>query len=142
MKREYFIYNNKQYNKGTVVILRRFDPYSRKVCNTKATFISYNTDTKEYIFEIYNSECKYTEGDFRNSICEIYNPNKRMINMNNSGHTFSDELSIDSLCIAWIWYVFIMAVGFIFYARIGIWILSSMIFFNYRTKKLKEAGYR
>ena len=82
---------------------------------------------------------------FNDSFVRIYDPNARYGNakiQSQKSHTFSDELNIDGLLIAWIWYVFIMVVGSIFYDRIGIWIITSVIFFSYRNKKLKEAGYK
>ncbi len=60
----------------------------------------------------------------------------------NKKRTFKDELSIDGLLLAWIWYVLIMGVAVIFNDRIGIWALASIIFFDYRNKKLKDAGYK
>jgi hypothetical protein len=56
--------------------------------------------------------------------------------------TLKDELNIDGLLIAWIWYIFIMVIGTIFKGNIAIWIFTSIIFFNYRNKKLREAGYK
>ena len=57
-------------------------------------------------------------------------------------YTFFDELNIDGLFLAWMWYIFIMAIATIFYARIGIWLFASVIFFSYRNNKLKEEGYK
>lgn len=145
MKQNYFVHNNKRYESGTIIILSRFDYISRRVCDTKVKFLCHDTETKEYIVEIYGKEYTYTEKFFYDNIIEIYDPNKPIVNTqaaNAKTRTFSDELNIDGLFIAWMWYVFIMAVGVIFYDRIGIWILASIIFFRYRNKKLKEAGYK
>lgn len=145
MKQNYFVYNDKRYEEGTIIILSRFDIYSKMVCDTKAKFLYYDTETNEYIVEIYGKEYKYDIKYFNNSFVRIYDPNVRYTNVKNQqekSYSFSDELNIDSLLIAWIWYVFIMVVGIIFYERIGIWILASIIFFSYRNKKLKEAGYK
>lgn len=145
MKQNYFVHNGNRYDSGTIVILSRFDIYSRRVCDTKAKFLYYDTETNEYFIEIYGKEYKYDATYFDNSFVRIYNPSVRCVNSSKQQektHTFADELNIDGLLIAWIWYVFIMAVGVIFYDRIGIWIFASIIFFNYRNKKLKEAGYK
>ena len=56
--------------------------------------------------------------------------------------TFKDELNIDGMFIAWLWYVFIMLIATIFKDNIIIWTLTSLIFFHYRKTKLKEAGYQ
>lgn len=145
MKRNYFVYNNKRYEAGTIIILSRFDIYSKRVCDTKARFLSYDTETHEYIVEIYGKEYKYDAKYFNNNFVGIYNSNIRhtsVKNQHSKEHSFCDEFNIDGLLIAWFWYIFIMAVATIFYDRIGIWILASFVFFNYRKKKLKEAGYK
>ncbi len=146
MKQNYFVYNDKRYDTGTMIILSRFDIYSRRVCNTKAKFLWYDAELKRYSVEIYGKEYIYEKESFNKDFLGIYEPNKTtaatQTSANNKAYTFSDELNIDGLLIAWIWYVFIMAVAVIFYDRIGIWILASIIFFNYRNKKLKEAGYK
>ncbi len=146
MKQNYFVYNDVRYDTGTIVILSRFNVYSRKVCDTKAKFLWYDAELKRYSVEIYGKEYIYKEDDFNKNFIGIYETNKTTSIMQREikqkTHTFSDELNIDGLLIAWIWYVFIMAVAVIFYARIWIWILASIVFFNYRCKKLKEAGYK
>ena len=145
MKQNYFFYNNHRYDKGTTVILSRFDIYAKRVCDTKVKFLYYDTETNEYIIEIYGKEYKYDEKYFNDNFIGIYDPNSNNVSVqkqSEKSYTFSDELNIDGLLIAWAWYIFIMAVGIIFYDRIGIWVLASVIFFNYRNKKLKEAGYK
>lgn len=146
MKQNYFVYNDNRYDTGTIIILSRFDIYSKRVRNTKAKFLWYDAELKMYGVEIYGKEYIYEEKSFNKDFLGIYEPNKTteitQMLTNNKVYTFSDELNIDGLLIAWIWYVFIMVVAVIFYARIGIWILASVIFFDYRNKKLKEAGYK
>lgn len=141
MKQNYFVYKDRQYNAGDLVPFRFFDCRVGKSYETKVKFLYYNTETKEYFVEVYGKEYSYAENIFYKNMCGTTSPRAPAASSNNQ-HTFSDELNIDGLLIAWIWYVFIMAVGVIFYDRIGIWILTSIIFFNYRNKKLKEAGYK
>ena len=145
MKQKYFIYDGKRYNSGTIVVIKWCNNITHTVINASATFIDYDTENKEYTVEIYGNKHVYTEDNFLKVFCYIVDDNV-VSNRNTSHvseqHTFTDELNIDGLFIAWIWYVFIMAVGVIFYDRIAIWILASIIFFNYRKKKLKEAGYK
>lgn len=139
MKQDYFVYNDRRYNAGDLIPFMFFDGKVGRSYRTQVKFLYYNTDTKEYFIEVYRKEYSYTENIFYRNICNPVVP--RAPDVNNK-FTFSDELNIDGLLIAWIWYVFIMVVGTIFYDRIGIWILSSIVFFNYRNKKLKEAGYK
>ena len=146
MRQNYFVYNDKRYYAGTIIILSRCDIYSRRVCDTKAKFLWYDSELKKYSVEIYGKEYIYDKESFNEDFIRIDEPKKTVTTMQGEikakSHTFSDELNIDGLLIAWIWYIFIMMVGIIFYARIGIWILASIIFFEYRDKKLKEVGYK
>lgn len=141
MKQKYFIYNEVQYNEGDNILINFFDYRVCKTCRVNAKFLYYNTETREYHVEIYGKEYTYVENHFYKSLCTV-KPRAPTVIVNNKKYTFSDELNIDCLLFAWIWYVFIMTVGVIFYDRIVIWIFASIIFFNYRNKKLKEAGYK
>lgn len=146
MKQNYFDYNGIRYQSGTFILLSRFDYMAHKVVDTKAKFLWYDTDTKKYGVEIYGVEYDYEVESFKSNFKGLYDPNywkpKKIQPKVQESHTFSDEMNIDGLAIAWVWYIFIMCVGVLFYDRIGIWILASIIFFNYRKKKLKEAGYK
>ena len=145
MRQNYFVYNGKRYNFGTIVVIKWCSNITHTVINARATFIDYNTESKEYTVEIYGNKYVYTEDKFFKVLCYVVDDDveiNKNIRREPKSHTFTDELNIDGLLIAWIWYIFIMAVGVIFYDRIGIWILTSVIFFNYRNKKLKEAGYK
>lgn len=142
MKEKYFVYKGKKYNSGTTIIIWWTCTFARTVIRTNATFIEHDADNERYIVEIYGKNYTYSEDHFYRVLCTVVDNNKVNVSKAPKEHTFSDELSIDGLLIAWIWYIFIMAVGIIFYDRIAIWILASVIFFNYRKKKLKEAGYK
>lgn len=140
----YFIYNGKVYNSGTIVVIRWCNSMTRSVLNTKAKFICCNPGSKEYILEVYGERYTYTEDSFYKVLCYIEDTNHYM---NNTQHkvenrTLTDELNIDGLFFAWIWYILIMLIAVVFHARIGIWIFASIVFFNYRSNKLKEAGYK
>ena len=62
--------------------------------------------------------------------------------MENSQLTFAQELNIDGMAIAWLWYVVLMGVTFIFNGFYLYWIFISFCFFLYRYGKLKEEGYK
>lgn len=141
MKQNYFVHNGRQYNAGDLIPFRFFDCRVGKSYETQVKFLYYNTETEEYIVEVYGKEYSYKENLFYKNMYNIASPRAPAVNVNDQ-HTFSDELNIDGLLISWIWYVFIMVVGVIFHDRIGIWILASVVFFNYRKRKLKEVGYK
>lgn len=142
MKREYFVHNGVQYNKGTIIIIQWPSIYARCLCDEKATFLYYDTDTCEYIIEIFGKTYNYSKESFERDFKGVYGQNKAAIMPTYTKYTFSDELNIDGLMIAWIWYVFIMIVATIFHDRVGLWVLASIVFFTYRNNKLKEAGYK
>ena len=145
MKQNYFTYKGKKYNSGTIVVIKWCNNITYTVSNTRATFIDYDTENEEYTVEIYGNKYSYAEDRFFKVLCYVVDADvaiNRDIRREPKSHTFTDELNIDGLLVAWLWYIFIMAVGVIFYDRIGIWILASVIFINYRKKKLKEAGYK
>lgn len=145
MRQNYFVYNGKRYNSGTIIVIKWCNNITRTVLNTRATFIDYNTERKEYTVEVYGNKYVYTEDKFLKVLCNVVDADDKIngnIQSEQKRYTFTDELNIDGLLIAWIWYIFIMVVGIIFHDRIGIWILTSVIFFNYRDKKLKEVGYK
>lgn len=145
MKQEYFIYNGNSYPSGTVVYLQIVSVQARCVYNEKATFLYYDTDVEEYVFEIWGQKRTYSKEFAERNIKGIYDSNKTT-SLDSKQHpnecTFSDELNIDGLFIAWIWYIFIMVIATLFYDRIAIWIFASIMFFLYRNRKLKEAGYK
>ncbi len=46
------------------------------------------------------------------------------------------------LIVWWVIYILVMFVGSIFYIRLFIWAIASIIFFGCRNEKLKEYGYK
>lgn len=144
MIQEYFIYNGKRYLAGTLIYVKWVNHLTCTLCKTLATFCSYNPDNKTYIFEIDGYKYTYSEKDFYDILCGIYGEtSSNLISYPRIKQlTFEKELAINGLLIAWIWYIFIMAVAIIFKDCIGIWIIASIVFFTYRNKKLKEAGYK
>lgn len=143
MRQNYMIYKGKRYNSGdTIHILWHMYGYRNTYKHT-GVFLDYDKEKDEYRFVVdgitynFNKICFYkimqdqTE-DFQIANCE--HPKQTKI-------TFKDELNIDGLLPAWLWYIFIMSVAVIFKDCVGIWILTSVIFFYYRNKKIREAGW-
>lgn len=142
MKQDYIIYNGKTYHSGDTIHILWYTNGYKNVHNYTGVFLDCDEEKDEYRFTVdgqlycFNKVCFFRI--IRNSsITEIHfvKPPPREA-------TLKDELNIDGLLIAWVWYIFVMAIGVIFKDAIGIWILASIIFFNYRNKKLREAGFK
>ena len=152
MKQCYFVHNGKSYYCGTAIIIKTQDHISGKMINTTATFMCFNTDKNCMVFKVKNCVNTCPKGYFDRIFVGIgdyvvgkeeYYHKIDISKMDaNQKHKFSDELRIDGMMLAWTWYIVIMLAAVIFYARIGIWSLSSIIFICYRNKKLKEAGFK
>ena len=150
MKQNYFVYNGKKYGTGTIFRIKELEKiYPYKRVEQSAVFISYDPETDRYMFQVGDSK-NNSPGEFfwRDFVCVTEDVNvdiKQKYQANEikaNNHTFMDELNIDGMLIAWMWYIFIIAVAVIFNERIGIWIFASIVFFRYRNKKLKERGYK
>ena len=145
MKQNYFVYNNVTYPSGTIIIVNKFNNVSGVNKQDEMTFCYHTTDNDLYVCKIKNACYNYKSEQFYNMIvcvtdkvdAEYVNWLMQRQNLNNKSPTFSDELAIDGMFIAWMWYVFIMVTAIIFKDRIAIWIFSSIIFFNYRKNKIK-----
>ena len=150
MTQDYFVYNGEQYKQNTVIVVKWFCCTTRSLCDVKAKFIEHDTDKNEYIIEISGKRYAYKEEIFYKIIQTVYDENgcpiRNYKTQNNEfgyrRYSFVNELNIEGVLNAWMIYVLIMAVGTIFYDRILIWVFTSIIFFIYRNKKLKEAGYK
>lgn len=145
MRQDFFICNDTKYSSGTMIRINHLNCITYKLNIVEAKFISYDTCTDEYEIEIDNDIFKYESKRFYRLLCGIVGNNINngtFVCQDKSKLTFSKELEIDGLFLAWIWYIFIMLVAIIFKDVILIWILASYIFFDYRKNKLKEAGYK
>lgn len=144
MKQNYVVYKGKRYNSGDTIDILWHTCGSLNSYKHTGTFIDCDEEKDEYRFSVdgitynFNKVCFY-----QIMYNKTANNNTQPIVSNTSNKpTFKDELKIDSLLIAWIWYVFIMALAVIFKDCVLIWVLASVIFFSYRNKKIREAGYK
>ena len=135
----YFIYNNNKYAYGTIILLKRFDYILNDHYPYEATFCFHVVDKDQYVCKIKNMYCYYTSTEFYNKLIEVTNKtdDEYISFINKRFNVRKKELSNDGMLIAWIWYVFIMAIAIIFKDMVSIWILASIIFFSYRKNKLK-----
>lgn len=146
MKRNYFIHNGIKYYSGTTIRVLQHEQYSGRQYEDTATFIEHDVSYNRMIFKIRDLTYNYPYDVFEKIFVDVINGKTEIVYDNHTvmykKHTFYDELNVDGLFIAWFWYIFIMAISTIFYGRVGWWILTSVVFFNYRNQKLKEAGYK
>jgi hypothetical protein len=147
MKQSYFIYKGDKYYSGTTIEINKYDPIFNKNNKINAIF-SHITGDNKYVVKVNNNVFVYTENDFFKILISVINKIEakndtyEILNAKDKKHKFADELNIEGMPIAWIWYIFIIAIGTIFNGRIGIWIIASIIFFNYRNKKIRKAGIK
>lgn len=153
MKQNYFIYYGKSYGSGTTIVVKYYDHIAKITYETEAIFLYYDPKLNAYAFKFKNKDYIniYPGKAFYDIIVSVLE-NKIDSNYINyiqscpeisaKKWTLKKELSIDSLLIAWVWYLFIMAIGTIFKGNVLIWIFASLIFFSYRNTKLKERGFK
>lgn len=149
MKKYYVVYKGKRYNSGdTINIIRYIDQYGNIYANPRhetGIFLDCDEEKDEYRFLVDGNICCLNKSCFFRAMCDKKIPEEGTLHSTNKVSkkmTFKDELKIEGLFIAWIWYIFIMLILIIFNERIIGWIGASVIFFNYRDKKLKEAMYK
>lgn len=145
MKQNYFVYNNKAYYSGTIVVMSGFDCVMQTNKQTEMTFCYYLSEYNTYVCKTNNAYFNYKSNNFYAKLLSVTNKTDvEYVNfcllqekLKNKPMTFVDELNIDGMFIAWIWYVLIMGAAVIFKDMLSIWICASIIFFSYRAKKLK-----
>lgn len=150
MEQNYFIYNGRRYGAGTTIKVKNYNYTGNKDCEQEAIFD--RVVNNKFVIRIGDKRYVYPKDMFYKILLEVDENidsqySNKMETYQSSQNVnkkikLTDEFKIDGLFIAWVWYIFIMAVATIFYSRIGIWILASIVFFSYRNKKLREAGYK
>lgn len=149
MRVHYLEYNGKQYEYGTIVKLKGV--YSQYV---EGVFFVCDPEEDYYMFAFKDDKCKdgyhyfsYTKKRLKENLIEVtdridtryvqWNPIREV-----EPPTFKDELAIDGMFLAWVWYVFLMGITLIFNGFPIYWAVISFCFFIYRHGKLKEEGYK
>ena len=142
MKQDYLIYKGKKYNSGDIMDILWYTCGYQIARDYKGIFIDCDEEKNEYRFMVDGKIYCFNKTCFYRIIKDntIVNKNENCIKIIPEKNIFKDELNIDGMLIAWIWYIFIMAVLTIFNNRILGWISASIIFFSYRHNKLKQGG--
>ena len=156
MTEYYFYFKGIRYNEGDYVKLKFYNHEVRFICckkNTEKPIYTvsrsvapadrYTCNTTSYSEKIFFENLEYArKTEPTKPTKEQLERAERVVEKYLNGPTFKEEMSINGLGLAWIWYIFIMMIGTIFNARFLIWIVASLVFFNYRSQKLKEAGWK
>jgi len=132
MMRNYFDVNGQRYYTGTVFVANDMGN------QVEATFISYDIEHSLYIYKI--KDCIWRSGDkiFWRKFVTVTNKKNDKVHMPVT--KTRKDFEIDGLFIGWMWYIFLMLVSVIFKDVIGLWALISIVFFSWRSKKIKEEG--
>lgn len=132
MKQNYFVVNGKKYYTGTIFII---DDMGEE---TEASFICYDAEESRCYYKINERICNVSYKTFRRIFIAVTH------GINDKTHMPTvkkmKDSDINGLFIGWVWYIFLMAISVIFKDVIGLWILISIIFFSWRSKKIKEEG--
>ena len=145
MKQNYFIHDGTKYETGTLIVINYFSYIAGRCYDETGKFLYYDTEEQQYYVEIIGKPYSFSEESFRKSFRRIRGEivyHSVHVDKTPPKRTFSDELKIRDLKIAWVLYVFAMLISVVFYDRLLAWALVSIIFFTYRHKKLKEYGYK
>ena len=149
MRQYCFNYEGRQYNIGTVVIIKSSDCCGHP-CQKEASFLYHDVEQKRFVFKIEDVKYYYLEKHLQDKIINItdkvdqkaIDEVNQIIARENRTPTLQDEFNIDGLFIAWMWYIIIMLVSIIFKDRVLAWVGVSIVFFNYRKEKLRKAGFK
>ena len=90
-----------------------------------------------FFFKINNKTCRMTERVFKNSFVRVTD---KVVCHNIPTEQQRKDCDIDGMFLGWVWYIFLMAVSIIFKSAILLWVIISVVFFNWRAKKIKKEG--
>jgi hypothetical protein len=131
-RENYIIVNGAKYYTGTVFVIN----FNNKI--QEAAFVCSVPKTNRILCKLADTRWWINTDDFRKRIIDITNKVDQSVHMPVT-KTMKDS-EIDGLFIGWLWYIFLMTISTLFYDRIGLWIFISVVFFNWRAKKIKEEG--
>ena len=134
----YFCFHGKSYSKGTIVKIAehhkdKFGFYSYVI------FDSHDTTNNTYCFKsLYNAWDIFRISEDQLNICIEAVEANSICNQDDVDSTVNPKY-IEGIISAWIWYIVAMISG-LFLQNIsnviGVWVIASVIFFNWRRKKI------
>ena len=128
----YFDMNDKRYYTGTIFEVK--DNGKRK----KATFVCYDQEHQKYVYVVQGCRHHVDANNFYKRFLCVTNEVNTNIQMPVQRKT--SEFEIDGLFFGWMWYICLMALSCIFYYQILWWIFITVVFFKWRSKKIKKEG--
>ena len=132
MRRNYLIVDEEKYYTGAVFIINHLGK------QVEASFVYYDTERARYMYTI--NGCRYIspESIFKNNFVAVTNKIDNKVS-EPTIRTKRDR-DINGLPLGWVWYIFLMLISVIFKDVIFLWVMISIVFFNWRAKKIKEEG--
>lgn len=138
----YFLNNDKKFYTGTCVVVR----HGGDKCD--ATFIcaikpveGNNIKEPRYVFQLkgpkYHYQLTLRMEDLRERLITVYTDVvDPYVRCPTTYHPKDSQ--IDGLPLAWSWYIFLMVITTVFKGQVILWIFYSIVFFRYRSKKVKS----
>ena len=133
MKQNCFVVNGVLYYSGTIFVMK--DNFGKDV---EAAFIWYDTNYKRFMYKTKDGMRQSLHDDFVKNFVSV--TNKRDESVRGPVEVRKKDFEIKGLFLGWVWYIFLMGISTIFKDAIGLWILISVVFFSWRSKKIKEEG--
>lgn len=151
-KQYYFIYKGKKYETGTILKIKPWHSFYGEHYIEEITFEWYVPEGDLYVLKYtstYGTKGVGMYGDELQKylICptdkvDEYVIREHQMRLENNKLTLTKELQIDGLFFAWLWYIVLMGITFIFKGFYFYWAVISLCFFIYRNGKLKKEGYK
>ena len=129
----YFDLNGERYYTGTIFIVKNVFREPTEVC-----FVYYDTNSCRYVFKHKEQKFFWSEHAFYRDLVRVTNRVDNTVHMPQVKQM--KDVQIEGLFLGWMWYIFLMAIASIFKENIGLWCLISVIFFNWRSNKIKKGG--
>jgi hypothetical protein len=132
MWRNYFEVNGKKYYTGTVFLINHAGKQK------EASFICYDERCSMYVYRTGVCTMHASDERFWRSFVSITNKHDNSVHVPRIRR--KNELDIDGMFLGWTWYIFLMLISCIFKSVIGLWAIISIVFFSWRSEKIKEEG--
>lgn len=131
----YFIVNGTKYYTGTAFKIK----YMGEI--VEAVFVcTYLTKYTEVVYKIKGKRYFTPISIFTKNFVNITNAVGNTIQTQVPQTKHLKDGQINGMALGWLWYIFLMALSFIFKDCIGLWILISVVFFSWRSNKIKKEG--